>query len=223
VANRARFVALCAGALVLTGCGAVITSPDQVTPEVYVEEPSVSAAAEQRFGDDKAEEAYREVTKFALEQAFPEPFLDPAKKDYTAAELTSGVAPHLTPTAAEGWSSLVTSALAGDVEAQDSLRILQFYNVDDPSSEVPPDGDVLVRQKITDATIDVEEPSGDDPQRLLVSFRHEAVLSYVDDGRPYELDVAKTMSYWLSPAGAKAGSTWLIASYDGRMDVAVDS
>ncbi|TRW43682.1 hypothetical protein [Georgenia yuyongxinii] len=220
---RLRLAALCAAALVLTGCGAVITSPDQVTPEVYVEQPSVSPAAAKRFGDDKAEQAYQEVTKFALEQAFPEAFLDPAKKTYTAAELTAGVAPHLTPTAAQGWSSLVTLALAGDADAQDSLRILQFYNVDDPGSELPPDGDVLVRQQITDATVDVEEPSGDSPERLLVSFRHEAVLAYAEAGRPYELDVTKTMSYWLAPAGANAGSTWLIASYDGRMDVAVDS
>lgn len=203
--------------VVLAGCG-VSTSPRQVVPEVYVEEATIAPEAEQTFGAEAVANAYREVTDFAVEVAFQEELLDPQRVDYTVAELTESVLPSLSDAADEGWSALVDRALAGDPEAQDGLRVLQFYRWDQPTWTVPPDG-ALRSQRITDAEISLAEPEPDGPPRLQVTFDHAARMTYVEDGGEFDVVVEKPMTYVLVLSPWESGPSWLIDAYDGSFRV----
>lgn len=211
--------ALSACLLALGACG-VITDPSQVIPQDYVEEPTIAPVAVAVFGKERVEEAHEELVAFALRRAFPEELLNPQKDTYTAEELTAGVRNQLSTGMADEWAALVMSARAGDAGAQEAVRVLQFYHLDDPTSALPPGGETLAHQQIMDSRIDVETTgtTGQEMQ-LVITWEHSATLDLVDVAagaqESYTLDIAKTMRFWLTPSTAPSGSSWLITNYDG--------
>ncbi|MFH5824751.1 hypothetical protein [Georgenia sp. AZ-5] len=217
-------VPLSACVLALGACG-VVTSPSQVAPQDYIEEPAISSAAVTAFGQERVEEAHEELTAFALERAFPEEFLDPQKDTYTHEELAAGVQNYLTKDMADAWSALVVSALAGDTAAQESLRVLQFYHLDDPTSALPPDHSPPSNQQIMDSRIDIERTATGPGVQLVITWKHIATLELVDVAagaeERYALDVTKTMKFWLTPSTTSSGPRWLITQYDGSYTVDV--
>jgi hypothetical protein len=196
------------------GCG-VTTSPEQVTPERYAERPTVAPQAAETFGTEAVDDAYDELVDFAFDVAFREEFLDPQREDYTAEELTVHVQPRLGPGALQTWSTQVAAALEGDTEAQDSLRILQFYLWEQPTWTVPAGG-ALQDQRITDAEISLAEAEADLPPRLEVRLAHAATMRYEEDGGPFRVEVRKSMIYELVLSEWATGPDWLVYAYDGR-------
>lgn len=203
---------------VLVGCG-VVTDPAEVTPEVYVEEPSPNARAAAVFGQDRVDEAFDELSGFALAEAFPPALLDPEREDYTVADLAGdSVTEHLTPEAADGWTELVEAALAGDAEARSFVHVMRFYDVERPWTLLGEDP-VVASQQITDVAVDVDSSAGAGQELLVVSFHHDVSLQYHQDGRPVGFDVAKEITYELAPATGPDGPRWLIADFDGEFEV----
>ena len=203
--------------MVLTGCG-VATSPEQVTPTIYAEPPTVAPAAVETFGAEAVETAYEELVDFAFEVGFREEFLDPQRVDYTAEELTVHVQPHLGAGAAQIWADQVSAALDGDTAAQDSLRVLQFYRWDEPTWTVP-DGGALESQRIGAPEIRLAPAEADVPPRLEVRVDHAATMRYEENGGPFRVEVRKPMTYWLVLSEWTTGPEWLVYSYNGSFRV----
>lgn len=189
------------GAALLAGCSTP-TQPDSAIPSRYVEAPTISAAATQKYGD-AAKAAYEEIAAFVLDESLPEPLLDPAHQQVTAAELTDGISGHLTPGTAAGWDQLVGKALTGDAEARDSVHVLRYYGLKAPNLKVPSSGNIVQGQSITGAEVDVvETTSGVVP--LEVSFEQTARLRYLDGRSPYDGTLTRQLSFVLLPAATVA-------------------
>jgi hypothetical protein len=189
-----------------------------VTPERFVERPTIASEAVETFGVDAVNTAYEELADFALDVAFREEFLDPQRVDYTAEELTAEVQPRLGPGALETWNAQVTAALEGDPDAQDALRILQFYRWDQPTWTVPAGG-ALQSQRISSAEIALAEPEPEAPPRLLVRLQHAATMEYEEDGGTFRIEVAKPMRFWLVQSEWTTGPRWLVYAYEGSFQV----
>ncbi|WP_127127917.1 hypothetical protein [Georgenia sp. SYP-B2076] len=202
----------------LAGCGQA-TSPAQVAPDEYVAPPVIAPEATKVFGADRVQQAYDELTAFALDRSYPAPFLDPQDKTYTYEELTSGVQDHLTPSAAEDFALQARAAAAGDADAQDAIRPLEMFHLDEPAWTMPSDGDPVQTQQITGLHIGLEEPSGFSPARLVVTYTDTAALEYLQDGATVDVDAKKTMTVWLLPSTAPTGPRWLIDQYDGDITI----
>lgn len=189
------------GAALLAGCSTP-TQPDSAIPSRYVEAPTISAAATQKYGD-AAKAAYEEIAAFVLDESLPEPLLDPAHQQVTAAELTDGISGHLTPGTAAGWDQLVGKALTGDAEARDSVHVLRYYGLKAPNLKVPSSGSIVQGQSITGAEVDVvETTSGVVP--LEVSFEQTARLRYLDGRSPYDGTLTRQLSFVVLPAATVA-------------------
>ncbi len=198
----------------LTGC-AVTSDPTDLAPELYVEEPDYAPEAVDAFRMDGVGSAYGLVTDFALEHAFKAPLLDPARSYHGLAELTLPVLPRLVPEGRRTFAAQVASAVAGDLDAQDGLRVLTFYGWRGPGWSLPEDGDPVVFEHLTEPSVEFVPATSDRPEQLLISFVHTARLRFVDDGAPFHLDVQKDMAFWMVPATGTDGPSWLIDSYDG--------
>jgi len=212
-----RLGVLVVSASVLAGCG-VVTDPEDVAPEVYVETPEPSPHADAVFGRERVDDAYAELTEFVLAEAFPPELLDPERTEYSPADLAGeDVTGHLTGDAAEEWKTLVDAALAGDDEAHTAVQAMRYYDVDRPWTvgEDP----VVASQQITGVTIEVDPTDGPGRELLLISFEHDASLEYDDEGTPVGFDVEKEMTYLLVPAPGGGEPSWLIADFDGDFDV----
>ncbi|MFH5822978.1 hypothetical protein [Georgenia sp. AZ-5] len=213
-----RPAALLLAAGLLTSC-AIVTSPADVTPDVYVGDPVVAPDARDAFGAGPVEDAWDEITSFALETSFQERLVDPRESSYTPEELTRGVVPRMTPDAGEGWSQLVAAALGGSTQAQEDVQLLTLFQVDAPGSRVPGNGQVVSSQAITDGKIGLVAATSDTPARLAVSFRQSATLTYEEADTPYGLAARKTMTFQLEPAPGTGDPGWLIAEYEGDLQL----
>lgn len=206
-------------ALALAGCG-VYTSPRALAPETYVEPPVIRPEAIAVFGQDQVDLAFDELTAFALEHAFHPTLLDPQKVDYTVEELALDVAWHLSDPAIVAWEAMVTSAVAGDLDATDAVRAIEFYRWGEPTWSLPPDGSPLVSQEITDATIGVTDPTVDGQIRLVTTFRQAGTMEYLSGGVPFMIEVTKSTTYWMVPATDDDDPRWRIDQWDGTFSVA---
>ncbi|WP_432558907.1 hypothetical protein [Granulicoccus sp. GXG6511] len=199
--------------VLLAGCG-IATDPERAVPDKWVDPPSVTEKARGVFTPPELESAYAMVTAFALERGFDPVLMDPQKTEYTADELNAGVLSRITPTLQERWKARVDSALAGNQSDQDGLRVLQFYQWEQPEWTLPREGSSLVSQWIRNGEIGVSDATEDAPQRMKVTVIHEAQLRYEEEQEPFTLQVVKRVSYWMMPnTDGKPG--WLIDEYEG--------
>lgn len=204
----------------LAGCG-LTTNPAKAAPEQWVEEPAVSAKAQELYSTADIESAYAAITDFALQRGYDPALMDPQQSNYTAVQLTAGLLGRVTPAFQELWVAKVDSALKGNADDQDGLRILQFYKWDQPTWKIPADGRHVLNQWVRNAEIGATQATADTPVRLKVTFVHQAGVRYLEDGVAFNLDVAKRVSYWLlpNPGGTPA---WLIDEYEGEFAVGKD-
>ncbi|KAE8765817.1 hypothetical protein [Georgenia thermotolerans] len=215
-----RLVLPLLAAVLLAGCG-VATSPAQVAPARYVEDPLVRGGAEEVFGADRVAAAWEEVSAFTLRESFREDLIDPQRTTYTRRDLTVGVVERMTAAAAQAWMAQVDAALGGDAAAQDAVRLLRFYDIEAPASRLPAAGEVVTKQHLTEGEIRLLPGTEAVPDRLEVSCRLDATLRYVEDGVSYEIRAVKPLTYRLRPAPAGYGPSWLIAEYDGSLELKV--
>jgi hypothetical protein len=202
----------------LAGC-AVVSDPADLAPATYVEEPDVASEAVDAFGRDGAGAAFDLAADFALAHAFETPLLDPGRSYHHLAELTLPILPHLSPDAREVFPAQVAAAVAGDPDAQDGLRALTFYGWHEPGWTLPPEGDPVVFERLTDPTVRFVPATDVNPARLAVSFVHTARLRFVADGEPFLLEVDKDMVLLMVPSTEPDGPAWLVDAYDGDFSV----
>ena len=207
-------------ALVMSGCG-VRTSATEAVPERWVDPPSISARAKEMFTVEQIRQAYAEITEFALAHGYDPAFMDPQRREYTAEQLSAGVTPRMSAGLRPRWDERVASALAGDQGDQDGLRVLQFYDWEQPTWQLPADGRAVRSQWIRNAEIGGAEPIETTPARLKITLIHQATVRYSEDGTEFELDVAKRVSYWLLP-NAAGSPAWLLDAYEGVFAVGED-
>ncbi|HHV21114.1 MAG TPA: hypothetical protein GXZ30_06220, partial [Propionibacterium sp.] len=162
--------------------------------------------------------AYAVVTRFALAHGFDPALIDPQKTSYSPDELNAGVLNRMTPPLRERWQARVTEALDGDQEAKDGIRLLQFYDWEQPDWTLPPEGKVLRSQWIRDGEVGLTEATEDSPERMKITITHEAHLSFAEREIPFDLTVVKRVSYWMleNPEGTPS---WLIDEYEGIFSV----
>lgn len=199
--------------VLLAGCG-IATDPEHAVPDKWVDPPSVTEKARGAFTPPELESAYAMVTAFALERGFDPVLMDPQKSEYTADELNAGVLSRITPALQERWKARVASALAGNQSDQDGLRVLQFYQWEQPEWTLPREGSSLVSQWIRNGEIGVSDATEDTPQRMKITVIHEAELRYEEEQEPFTLQVVKRVSYWMLP-NTDGKSAWLIDEYEG--------
>lgn len=244
--RRVGALTLAPALLLLVAC--VPRSQDQVLPETYVDPPAVSEEALAAYGEE-AQEAYEEVADLLLEHATDEELVDPAHGTPTEAELTDDVVAMMTPEAAEHWRDSVAADLAGDEEARDVVRLLRFHTLESDLS-APRVGSIVRSQSVTDGTVDVAEGSGGaaasaattdassatadasaassdttdasattaDPASsgLEVTLTHRALLRLVAEGTPTDIAVERPLVLTLE----RVGDQWLIATFEGTLEVA---
>lgn len=213
-----RTLAVVLAAALLGACG-VTTDPAEVTPEVFVEQPATGPEVVEVHGQDAVDEAYRELTDFALAHAFRDDLLDPQDRDFPADELRSAVPAQFTPDLAETWAVQVARAATGDPAAQEAVRVMQFHGWGPDTWVVPDDGSPVVTERIVEPRVETAPADPGGRPQLEITFRHLATLEFQQDGRPFRIDVDKDMAYWLVPSDEDSGPRWLIDAYDGRYDV----
>ena len=158
-----RFFALASVVLVgfmSSGCG-LISSPARAVPAEYVELPTVTPAAAALVGQYEAEQAAHEMTAFTLATAFNPALLDPAQQSFTSDELNSPLIQEvLAPGALPLWNALVDEASAGNRDAQEEVKGLQIFALDQPTWQLNPDRKILHSQSITNVVVDVLAADG---------------------------------------------------------------
>lgn len=226
--RHATVVTLLPAALLLSACGP--RDQEELQPERYVDPPAVSEAADAAYGE-QAKEVYEQVADFLLEHSTDEELVHPAHGIPTEAELVDDVVPRMTPEAAAAWRDLVVADLAGDADARDAVRLLRFHTWESDVS-APRVGDIVRSQWVTDGTVDVvngpegatatADPSSTtgDPVRpeLEVSLTHGALLRLVAEDVPIDVELERPLTLTLVPDGQE----WLIASFEGTLEVFSD-
>lgn len=205
--------------VVIGGCG-LATDPATAVPEQWADPPSVTEKARQLYSEREITSAYQDITGFTFAQGYNRALMNPERKTFTAEDLTTGVVGHMTPAMAEAWSDRVGLALSGNADQQDALRVLQFYDWEQPTWKLP-DGESFLRQWIRTVEIGATEGSGTTPEQLKVTMIHQATVRYSVNGSEFDLDVAKQISYWLIPNNGD-GPAWLIDDYEGLFAVGED-
>ncbi|MDO5499998.1 MAG: hypothetical protein Q4F67_09995, partial [Propionibacteriaceae bacterium] len=208
----AGFVLVLLMTMVLSACG-VNRDPDDAIPDRWVDRPTVSANARKHFTDEQITSAFASITQFAFERGYDPALMDPQKKTFTAQELNAGVEGQVTAALWDRWTARVAAALGGSAEDQDALRVLQFYDWEQPEWRLPANGSPVQSQWIRNGEIGATEATEDSPLWMKVTIVHEADLRYQEAGAGFDLNIAKRVSYWLVPAGDGPG--WFIDAYEG--------
>ncbi|SNC62357.1 hypothetical protein SAMN05445756_0676 [Kytococcus aerolatus] len=201
--------ALLSGALV-AGVGLSACSPQaptEVMPERFVDPPYLAEdmdAQEQA----EAEEAWEQISGWALDNATSEGALDP-ERPTTAADLTEPVVRQMTPRSAKAWERHVEADLAGDLDARDTVNLLHFHewpkNFNRRRMEPVHHG-----SWVTDGEVYPAEGEGFDISMTVVT---RAGLTW--DKQLVSQDVNRRVNLRVVPEGDR----WLVANYDGKLRI----
>ena len=189
--------------LVITALGAlggcvIPSQQDTVVPKRFVETPKISPEATAKYGTE-AGKAYEELADFVLDQDERADLLDPRRTEFTAADLTTGVIDHMTPTAAATWERFVAEALAGDDDAEETVQALRAYKLDAPTLTLPPKGSPVESQAITGATVDVA-PAVGSVVPLKITFDHETRIALMNGKTRYPGTISNSLEFTVLPA-----------------------
>lgn len=232
--GRVALIGVALAGIVMTGGCSVATDPARVAPSLWTEEPTLSAAAQQKGAAD-ARAAALWAQEFVIEHSFDERFIDPGRP-YTEDQLISAMQGSLSQAALTHWHEEVTAAAQGDETAADNLNVLTYVAPRDDPLTVPSDGDPVRSQQITDVAVGVDPQS----DLFVVDLHYGAQLELEVRRNPVLLDASKNISLTLSAAGAtgpttqtataQAGATstapvnaappdgaWVIESYEGEL------
>lgn len=212
-AARARGgMAALVAALFLAACGP--TSQDQVSPQRYVDPPTISAEADAAYGE-RAGDAFTQVSDFLLEHSYVEPLIDPTHTQPSEAELTEGIVDAMTPEAATAWLALVTQDLAGDEAARDAVRLLRFHSWNAPKATLA--SDPVRFQSISEGSVDVgAAPAEGEEQALVIDVVHRAAVTLVESRVPYDVVLTKPIAVTVVP-DPQDPTRWIISTFEGTM------
>lgn len=226
-------------AAVLSACGSP-RSADDAAPQRYVEEPTVSQAAQQRYGQ-RARQAYEEMARFQLDEWLRSELVAPGAPTPTPQQLTDAIKPRLAPTTAPVWDAAVAAALAGNEDEMNLVRVLRYYNLQAPTLKAPDGGNFITGESVTRGSVDVGAVRSDGIVPLVVSFRQKGRLDLLSGRSPSPVDLSKDLSLNVVPieeldrVAAAAGTpapqgtatsptqardpriTWLIVSFEGDL------
>lgn len=228
----ARFRAVLGAALMLivsilamSGCSPI--SPEQTAPERWSDAPEVDDEVLTHFTEEQVGEAYRWLTDFAFDRAFPAELTDPQRADFTVDDLADPVSPYMTSTLLQKWTvwaetalsvaspepsstgSIPTEADSSAEEAADNLRVVQFFGWENDTWTLPADETPLDWQSIEESYISFESET----QRLQIGFDHHAEFTFVELGDEISVPVSKTITFWLAQ---DADRGWLIDNFLGH-------
>ncbi len=181
----------------LSGCGAP-RSADDAVPQRYIEEPKVSQAAQQRYGD-RARQAYEEMARFQLDEWLSAELVSPNAPTPSPQQLTDIIRPRLAPTTVPEWDSAVNKALAGDVDHMNLVQVLRYYNLQAPTLKAPEDGSFITGESVTNGGVDVGAARSDGIVPLIVTFRQKGRLDLLSGRSPYPVDLRKDLSLNVIP------------------------
>ena len=203
-------------AMLLGGCG-LISSPGRAVPAEYVEKAVISDAAVALVGVDRAQGAADEATSFALATGFNPALLDPGQDAYTVDELNSPtIQDALAPGTLTLWNQLVEQAASGNRDAQEEVKALQMFDLQQPTWKINPDGKIVYSQAISHLLVDVLTPTtptgaaplaadADSSPTLKVTFTHTARLRYSEDKHPFEVIFTRQVEYDMVPSNSESG------------------
>ncbi|HSN44694.1 MAG TPA: hypothetical protein VLR88_11665, partial [Propionibacteriaceae bacterium] len=203
-------------AMTLSACG-LVSSPARAVPAQFVEQATITEAAIVLVGVDKAKQAAEEATSFAMETGFNPALLNPAQTSYTEGELNPTVIQQaLAPGAYTLWSQLVSQAAGGNRDAQEEVRGLEMFGLQQPTWQPNPDGKILYAQTISEVVVDVlavprpavvnpTSVTSDATPTLEVTFTHEARLRFTEDKRPFEAIFTRSVAYTMVPSNSARG------------------
>ncbi|GAB49667.1 hypothetical protein MOPEL_132_00340 [Mobilicoccus pelagius NBRC 104925] len=233
--RRARLLVGAFAAVSLVGGCALPSTPDEAAPSTYVEPVTVTAEAEQMYGDE-ARKAYDEVSRLMLAQSVRREDVDPRRTTWSDADLFEGLVGHFAPEVQADWRRTVGRANAGDTESRHVVDLFRLHRVDAPELAMPDRRPVVGGQVLSGAEVDVADvPAGADVTPLEISFDHSARLDYVHGRSAAPGRLERTMTVTVIPVGAAEtsavatgttppdpGTSWLITEYEGTSDLSFD-
>jgi len=199
---------------------------DDVIRGDYREPAGIAAAAVTAYGNEQAMDAYEELTDYLERDAYAAELINPPARRPDADELTGPLADRLTPDGRAGWDALVGQALAGDGEAEESVRLLRYYDwtIGDPdrvSPPGPPEGHVF-----RDAEVDLGAADSTGARPLSVSLRQSTRFALRSARSPYPVLIEKDLTVLMYPASlftTRSPSASAVPSVGGRPDWLIDS
>jgi hypothetical protein len=173
-------------------------APVAMTPATF------SGAAADKFGQDKVQAAYAEVSEYLGKTTFNESLLrNNAARTPQAYEFATA---YMTPAMADAYRKTVRGAFAGDASAAKNLTSMSFYNVDRPGAGVTftGNGPLVVNHKV-DSPQTTVDPNG----RLVMTVHETASLRVTNSTGRVLVPIDKTQTFDLVPGGNN-GHAWLL-------------
>lgn len=171
------------------------------------------------LGQNKVNQGYEEVSGFAGSYGFDPRLVSDTSP--TAADFEP-MTKEMTPAAAESFRQTVQQALAGDATAGKTLMTAAVFGVHGDlggdTFTLAKTGPMVVNQRITAPQVSVDRSTG--IERLQVSVHQHADLrGTLARGGEVRVPVDKDTTYWLTPAPAGSGSSWLIDGWSGTWSI----
>lgn len=206
--GRARCLACAALGLAsaLSGCAAP-RSTDDAAPQRFIEAPTVAENARERFGD-RAQQAYRELAQFAIDEWLKAPLVDPGAPTPSAAALSDGIVQHLDPATVPHWHNSVAAALRGDADEASTVRMLRFFNLQAPTLRMPDGGKSPISgEGVTEGNVGLGAVRADGIYPLVVSFQQRARLDLMSGKSPSAVNLRKKVTLTVVPLDELAKAT----------------
>ena len=197
---------LLAASLGLSAC--TPQSRSEVLPERYVDPPRIAESLDDSETEE-AEEAWDQITGWALDNATEEDLLDPDRPSREEA-LTTPVTERMTPETAEAWQEFVDADLAGDREARDTVNLLRFHEwpAKFHARRMEP---VHHRSWITAGTV---RPVDGEAYELRFTLVTRAGLTW--EKSLVERDINRRLKLRVVPDGDR----WVVEDFDGELRIA---
>ncbi|WP_164701487.1 hypothetical protein [Modestobacter sp. KNN46-3] len=198
--------------------GTVATAPATPSNTQQSSQPVVGPAvydadAVATFGQQRAEQGYREATEVAITYALQPGLL--ANTQPTPADL-DGITAHMTPSAAADYRAKVHAALAGDDTARQAVQVSTLYGVEGQGYRMATSGPAVTDQQVSTSTVTVDRSS--DAERLRVSLEHSATLHGSQSDTPATARAIQDVTYLLAPSSTSP-SGWAIDGWTGTYRV----
>lgn len=182
----------------VSGCGSPRNTND-AAPQRFIEAPTIADNARQKYGD-RAEQAYRELAQFSLDEWLKPALVDPGAPTPPPETLSEGIVQRLDPTTVPHWQNSVTAALQGNADEASSVRMLRFFSLQAPTLRVPDAGkSPITGEGITEGTVGLGEVRTDGIFPLVVSFKQRGRLDLVSGRSPSTVNLRKQITLTVVP------------------------
>ena len=205
------------------GATSTPSAPDAEPDEVYCkdQEPFTGEAVE-KFGAAEVEDAYCTFVALEMDNSFIDSYLRAGAGDLAVHDF-SVWHDYMTRGTAHKWDATVEKALTSDdLQANQDVWSLMFYDALSGSGFVFTDEPAAVNRHFTAADIAVDAPEGRD--RLILAFNVSADLNVRRDGHPdrpllIHLDRRIVFALVRNPGVVDGKADWLIDSWTGTFTI----